>query len=72
MRLARAARTEEQDVGSLLEPGVPARQSEHVGLAQARHGGELEGGERLARRQVGLGEVTRDAPGVPVLDLVLA
>ena len=43
MRLAGAARPEDQDVGALLDPGVAAGERRQMRLAQARGGGEVEG-----------------------------
>jgi hypothetical protein len=43
-----------------------------MSLAEGGHGGEVEGGEGLARRQSRLVQMTGDASLIPIRDLVLA
>jgi hypothetical protein len=64
MRLAGPARSEQQDVGALLEPGITAGKRRHMRMADHRHAGEVEAAERLARwqsrcQQVSLGASLR-------------
>ena len=51
MALAAAGRAEQQEIGALLEPAVAGGERHDLRLADHRHGVEVEGVERLARRQ---------------------
>ena len=61
MRLARAARPEQQNVGALGQPSVAAGEGIDVGTADHGHGGEVEAVERLTGRQARLQQVSLDA-----------
>jgi hypothetical protein len=69
--LAAAGRPEQEDVGPGLEPHVAGGEGHHLRLGEDRHAVEVEGGERLARRQPGLGHVPLDAAALAVGGLVL-
>jgi hypothetical protein len=69
--LAAAGWAEQQQVGTLLEPGVAGGERHQAGLAEHRHDGEVEAVERLVGRQPGLGEMTLDATPGPLGDLEL-
>ena len=71
MALARAWRAKDQAVGSLVEPAVAGGQRRDLGLRYHRHGVEVEGGEALAREQLGLPEMALDAPSVALGEFVL-
>ena len=71
MALAAAGRAEQQDIGALAEPGVAGRERHHLGLRDHRHAVEVEGGERLAGRQTGLGKMPLDAAAAAIGHLVL-
>src|SRR4029077_1120077 len=63
MALAAAGRTEEEQIGALLEPGVAGGNRHDLGPGDHRHGLELEGVEGLARQEAGFGETALDAAG---------
>ena len=69
--LAAAGGPEQQQVGAALEPAVAGDERHDLGLGDRRHGLELEGVERLAGRQAGLGQVALDATAYALGDLVL-
>jgi len=69
--LASATRTEDQNRGAAVEPGVATGQGHDVGLGEHRHLGELEAGERLGRIELRLDAVPFDAPLGSLGDLVL-
>ena len=71
MRLADPGRAEDQDVGALLEPGIAGGEGQDVRLADPRHGGEVEGGERLLGRQAGFEAMPLDPPRDALGELVL-
>ena len=71
MALAPAGRAEQQQVGAAIEPAIAGDQRHDLGFRDRRHGLELEGVERLAGRQTGLGEVALDAASGALGDLVL-
>ena len=71
MALAAAGRAEQQDIGALVEPAVAGGKRHDLRLADHRHGVEVEGVERLARRQTGLGEMPLDAAATAIGHLVL-
>src|ERR1700733_10180121 len=48
VRLARAARAEQQDRSASIDPSVAGGERSHVGTAQHRHGGKVETVEGLA------------------------
>ena len=58
--LARAWRSEQQQVCCLVEPGVAGGQGHDARLAEHRHGGKVEVVEGLARWQPCFGEVPLD------------
>src|SRR5262245_7769414 len=61
MRLASAGRPKEHDIGTLIEPAVAGGKRHDLRLADHGHGAEVEGVKRLARRQLGAGEMPLDA-----------
>ena len=69
--LSAAGRPEEEQVGALGEPGVAGGDRHDLRLGDHRHGLEVEGVERLAGRQAGLGEMALDAPAVALGEFVL-
>src|SRR5450755_3675475 len=71
MALATARRTEQQDVGTLLQPSVARGQHHHLSFRDHWHGFEVEGGEGLAGRQTRLGEMPFDAAPATVGYLML-
>ena len=68
--LPRAWRTKDQAVGALVEPAVAGGQRRDLGLGDHRHGVEVEGGEALAREQLGLPEMAFDAPSIALGEFV--
>jgi hypothetical protein len=62
MAFSGTGRAEQQQVGALVKPAAAGAQSEDLGLAKARHGREVEGGEALAGRQAGVLQMALDAP----------
>jgi hypothetical protein len=60
--LAAAGRAEQEQVGALVEPTVAGGERVQMRLAEHGHSAEVEAVEGLAGRQMGLGEVTFDAP----------
>ena len=71
MRFASAWRSQKKDVGAVAQPLVAGAQRHHLGLGDHRHGVEVEVVERLARQQLGLGQMPLDAPPVTFGQLVL-
>ena len=71
MALAAARRTEQQQVGAVVEPGIAGGERHDLRLADDRHGLEVEGVEALAGRQPGLGEMAFQAAAVALGHLVL-
>jgi len=69
--LASAGRTEDQNRGAAVEPGVATGQGHDVGLGEHGHLGELEAGERLGRIELRLDAVPFDAPLGSLSHLVL-
>ncbi len=61
VRLAGAARAEQQDRVAAVDPSVAGDQRRDVGTTDHRHGGEVEVVERLAGRQVRREQVSLDA-----------
>ena len=68
---ARARRTEQQQVGALVQPGIAGGQGRDARSAQHGHMGEIEAVERLVRRQARFGQVALDAPLHPFSHLQL-
>ena len=71
MAFSAAGRAEQQDVGALLEPDIAGGERHDLGLADHRHGLEVEGGEGFAGGQSRFGQVAFDAAAAAVGDLVL-
>ena len=70
MALSAAGRSEEEQIGALVEPGVAGGDRHDLGLGDHRHGVEVEGVEGLARRQAGLGEMALDAASIALGEFV--
>jgi hypothetical protein len=62
---------EEQDVGTLLQPGIARRQRHDLGFRDHWHGLEVECGECLAGGQTRLGEMALHAAATAVGHFVL-
>jgi len=60
MALAPAGRAKEQDIGTLIKPAVSEGERHDLRLVDYRHGVEVKGVERLARRQSRAGEMPLD------------
>ena len=71
VRLAGTTWPKQEDIGALIQPGVAGAQSEHMRFAEGRDRGELEGGERLALGETGLGQVPCNASGGALRQLML-
>src|SRR5206468_6501174 len=69
MALAAARRAEQQDVGTLLQPGIAGRQRHHLRLRDHWHGLEVESGERLAGGQPRLDEMPLEAAAATIDDV---
>jgi hypothetical protein len=69
--LAAARWAEQQHVGAVLQSGVTGGERHDLRFRDHRHTLEVEGGERFADRQPGLGQMTLDAAPAAVDDLVL-
>ena len=68
--LALSGRAEQEHVRPFPEPDIAARQHAHSRLRHRRDEGEVEGLQRLARRQLRLGPVPLEALALAVGDLV--
>ena len=71
MRLADAGRTERQQVGAFVEPGATGCQRGDLALVDHRDCGEVEGGEALAHRQMGVLQVALDASLIALGEFML-
>jgi hypothetical protein len=60
--LAGTGRTEQEQVGCLVEPGVAGGQCHDMGLAQHRHNREIEIVEGFAGKQTCLGKIAFGPP----------
>src|ERR1700687_673090 len=61
MTFADAWRTEDQNRGSLLQPGITGGQCADMGLGQHGYRGEVEARQRLGRIELRLGTMALDA-----------
>src|SRR5207248_6969562 len=66
-----AGRTEQQEIGALLEPAIACGERHHLRLADHRHHLEVEAVERFADGQSCFGQVTLDAAAAAIGDLML-
>jgi hypothetical protein len=71
MAFSAAGWAEQQHVGAGLEPDVAGGERHDLGFRERRYCLEVEGGEGLACRQPGFGEVAFEAATATVGDLVL-
>lgn len=71
MRFPPARRPEQDQIRSLLEPGVPGAERHDLGLGDHRHGLEVVGGEGLAGQELRVPEVALEAAPIPFGELVL-
>jgi hypothetical protein len=62
VRLPRAARAEQQDRATTVDPSVAGGERRHVGTAQHRHRGKIETVQRFAGWQAGFEQMSLDAP----------
>jgi hypothetical protein len=62
--LSASRRPEVQEIGRGCEPTVAFGEGHDPGLADHRHGGEIEVIERLAAGQAGFGEMAFEAPAI--------
>jgi hypothetical protein len=72
MALAPAGRAKEQDIGPLIKPAVAGGERHDLRLADHGHGIEVEGVERLSRRQSRAGKMPLDTAATAVGDLVFS
>src|SRR3954468_22193915 len=72
MALAGAWRAEEENVGTLLQPGITRGQRHDLGLGDHWYGLEVKGHERLAGGQTRLDDMSLQAAASAVGDLVLS
>jgi hypothetical protein len=70
MRFSTAGRTEQDQVGTGLQPAVCGDEGHDPGFGNGRHRVEVEAGQGLARRQACFGEVTFDPPLPAFSDLM--
>ena len=69
--LAVAWSADQQDVGAFLDPTVAGADRQDMGLGDHRDDVEIEAVEGLARQQLGLDEMAREATTVAFGNLVL-
>jgi hypothetical protein len=70
MTFAGAERTEQQNIGTPVEPEIAGGQRHHLRFGEHRHRLELKGGERFAGGQPGVGRMALDPPAATIGDLV--